>query len=54
MFFKRLKPGVVVHISRQAVRVLALGYKSIFFNYLERPFSGPIQTDVENIDEYPK
>jgi hypothetical protein len=54
MFFKRLRRGAVVHISGQKVQVLALGHKSIFFNYLERPFPGPIQTDVENVDEYPK
>ena len=54
MFFKRLKPGVVVHISGRRVKVLAIGFGSIFFNYLKNPFPGPIQTHIENVDEYPK
>lgn len=54
MFQRRLKEGTVVHISGNAVRVIAVGFGSIFFNYLENPFPGPIQTHFENIDEYPQ
>jgi hypothetical protein len=53
LFFRRLRVGAVVHISGSAVRVLAIGLGSIFFNYLENPFPGPIQTHFENIDEFP-